>query len=123
MAYVNFADFPVEPTRIARPEETVRGLAAIDPLVFAAVELGALDDLDSLDDESVWARTKQFLFGLSTAHKLADPVLEQIRRLTVIARLGRSAQLGRQLATARLTGISPLVIDWVLGRFHRSVPF
>jgi hypothetical protein len=119
VAYMNFAEYGNETAPIALAEG-VGQPPAIDPLIFAAVQLGAHDDLQSLHDDSFWARCKQFLFGLGTAHRLADPVLEAIRRLTVIARLGRSAQLSRQLATARILGVSPVVIGWVLARFDRS---
>ena len=119
MAYVDLGNFGNERNAVTASRRELQPLS-IDPLDLAAVRLGSADGLETLRDDGFWARSKLFLFGLGTSHGLADPSLEAIRRLTVLARLGHRAELSRELAGARRLGVNPFVISWIVTRFGRS---
>lgn len=109
MAYLNFAEtMPLatgafSPDAKAAPAGTVSGFS---PLEWSVIALARRDGLSSLDEPGRVAMAIGSLFGTRRNPRLADPQLEALRRISVIAwRRGYAVPAG-EVAAFRAAGFT-----------------
>ncbi|NIJ08321.1 hypothetical protein FHS31_001938 [Sphingomonas vulcanisoli] len=83
MAYINFSADPLSPAPTM--DKPVSTAGHFSPLEWTTIALARTDGLASLREPSRLSRAMGSLFGRSTHSRLADPMLERLRRLAVNA--------------------------------------
>ena len=101
-----------------RASQAVRSAPSGDfgPFEAAAVWLGERDDPATLSRDRVWRRLGHF-FGLEPGRGLADPRLEELRRLTLVLRHGLHGRISDAKQKALEAGVSEAQIAALEARF------
>jgi hypothetical protein len=85
MAYVNFTELHEAAPALTAPRAVAEPKAALSPLEWSVVALAQKDRLSSIDQPGPVAIAMGRLFGSRRNPHLADPRLEALRRLAVLA--------------------------------------
>lgn len=118
-----FIDFTFGSAASYRQMNVTSALGVVTPLSDlenAAADIGAHDHLSSVRDEGSLLRLLRAAFAMPRPAPLADPRLEAIRRLAVVAHLGVGRAIDREARQAVASGVSASKALAVLARFGRS---
>ena len=121
MAYRNFAE-PHEAALVPRPVAPVADAAParLSPLEWSVVALAQTERLSSIDRPGRIAVAMARLFGLKRTNKLADPRLEALRRLAVIAWHRGYAVHSSEIHAFKEAGFSMAQYELVLASISRG---
>jgi hypothetical protein len=120
MAYVNFTELHEAAPALTASRAVAEPKAALSPLEWSVVALAQKDRLSSIDRPGRVALAMGRLFGSRRGTDLADPRLEALRRLAVIA-----WHRGYAIATAEIrkfleAGFSMAQYELVLASISRG---
>jgi hypothetical protein len=125
MAFIDFTSGATATSPQAGIVHRTGAVVKLSELEKAAADIGAHDPLSSIRDESRLMGWIRSLFAIPRTAALADPKLEAIRRLAVVAHLGVDIALTHEERRARASGVAFGQMAAVLARFGRpmaSVP-
>jgi hypothetical protein len=123
MAFIDFTPGATAPFPRPGIGRSVAAVAPLSALEQAAVDIGAHDPLSSIREEGSLTGLLRSLFAIPRTAALADPKLEAIRRLAVVAHLGVDVELTREERRAQANGVSSGQMAMVFARFGRLTDF
>ncbi len=121
MAFIDFTPGATVTFPQTGAVQRAEALVQLSELEKTAADIGAHDPLSSIRDETRLMGWIRSLFAIPRTAALADPKLEAIRRLAVVAHLGVDIELTREERRARASGIAFGQMATVLARFGRPM--
>lgn len=117
----NWQTVPETDRRLSRPE--LKLVAPLfSPSEFQAIQIARRDSVWSIRTDSHWVRLASRLFGIHPQNKLADPLLEAVRRFAVAARSNGGMPNETEYRLFEAAGYSAAHADFIIQTITEKLP-